>query len=179
MKNIREAKAEELEGFKQSVRRAFEVRSTGERHRQAWHEAARRLHASYDRLAFPGGLAHQFERLQKGDLEAIEMAVKFLEADPWYFRSGYYKAETLKYLKRYALSQGQCARLREVLLSRVWGRPVREFRAYCRLASKISTPEFEIELGRIARESNSRASRHAAWVLEYLARSQAAPTTRG
>ena len=62
------------------------------------------------------------------------MAIKFLEANPWYFRSGYHKADILKMLRKHALSDDQCARMRKVVLERVRGRPVREMRAYARFA---------------------------------------------
>ena len=70
------------------------------------------LFAKYDQLAFPGGLTKQFELLEAGDPEAIEMAVRYLEADPWYFRSGYYKADMLRFLRKHPLSDDQSARLR-------------------------------------------------------------------
>jgi hypothetical protein len=85
----------------------------------AWREAAQTFHASYDRLAFPGGLAREFELLKLGDLQAIELAVRYLEANPRYFRSGYHKADFLKFLKRHPLSDEQCDRLRKVILDRV------------------------------------------------------------
>src|SRR5437868_5972807 len=49
-------------------------------------------------LAFPGGLGHELRLLENGDLRAIELAVCFLEADPWFFRSGYIKADLIKQL---------------------------------------------------------------------------------
>jgi len=82
----------------------------------AWKEAARVFHESYDRLAFPGGIAREFELLKAGEPTAIEMAVCFLEADPWYFRSGYHKADFLRLLRKHPLSDDQCARLRDVIL---------------------------------------------------------------
>ena len=97
------------------------------------------FHANYDRLAFPGGLARELERLRNGDIEAIELAVRYLEAQTFVViphPARHHKAEILKFLKRHPLTQEQCARLRRVILDRVRGRPVREMRAYGRLAPR-------------------------------------------
>jgi len=133
-----------------------------------WKKAARAFHESYDTLAFPGGITRQFELLKTGDPEAIEMAVRFLEADPWYFRSGYHKADLLKLLRQQPLTDDQCARLRSLILERVRGRPVRETRAYCRFAPKVTNAGFESEVTTIAQHSNRTAARHAQWILDCL-----------
>jgi hypothetical protein len=96
------------------------------------------------------------------------MAIQFLEANPWYFRSGYHKANILKMLRKHPLSDDQFARMRKVVLERVGGRPVREMRAYVRFAPKVSTPEFEAEIVNIAENANREAARHAQWVLDCL-----------
>jgi len=64
----------------------------------AWEEACRRFHVEYDSLAFPGGLEKAFSQLKAGDPGMIEMVVQFLEADPYFFRSGYHKEAFIKHL---------------------------------------------------------------------------------
>lgn len=172
--NIFEVHATELEKLHNRVHETARHRSEGDQQKASWQEACRAFFASYDRLAFPGGLSQEFDLLRVGDPGAIEMAVQFLEANPWYFRSGYHKADILKLLKRLPLSGDQCARLRRVILERVQGRPVREMRAYGRLAPKISSPEFEAELTSIAHNANQPVARHAKLILEYLKQSKAA-----
>ncbi|HET9365447.1 MAG TPA: hypothetical protein VFP71_10615 [Candidatus Angelobacter sp.] len=134
----------------------------------AWQEAARAFHESYDKLAFPGGLSREFELLRIGDAGAIEMAIQFLEANPWYFRSGYYKADIFKMLGKHSLNDDQCDRMRKLILERVRGLPVREMRAYARFAVKISAPQFEAELIDIAGNADRHAARHAQLVLTVL-----------
>ena len=166
--NVFEANAAELEKLRKKVDEMFRQRSQSPKHEAAWREAARAFHAGYDKLAFPGGLSREFELLKVGDATAIEEAVRFLEADPWYFRSGYHKADILKMLGKHPLSEDQCARMRELILKRVRGRPVREVRAYARFAPKVNTPQFEAEIIKIAKNSNRLAVRHAQWVLDCL-----------
>jgi hypothetical protein len=127
--NVFEANAAELEKLRERVDEMFRERSKSPEHTAAWQEAARAFHTVCDKLAFPGGLSREFEQLRVGDLTAIEMAIRFLEANPWFFRSGYYKADILKLLRKHPLSDEQCARMRNVILERVRDRPVREMRA--------------------------------------------------
>jgi hypothetical protein len=166
--NAFEANAAELEKLRERVDETFRRRGTGPEHVAAWEEAARAFHAAYDRLAFPGGLGREFELLKVGDVTAIEMAIQFLEANPWCFRSGYIKADILKMLRKHALSDDQCARMRKVVLERVRGRPVRETRVYARFAPKVSTPQFEVEVLNVAENADRHAARHAQWVLDCL-----------
>ena len=166
--NIFEVNAAELERLREKVHEMSRERSKSPEHMAAWREAALAFHTQYDTLAFPGGLTKEFELLRAGDVTAIEMAIRFLEANPWFFRSGYYKVDILKLLRKQPLSDEQCARMRNVILERVRGRPVREMRAYARFAPKVSTPEFEAEITNIAENSNRYAARYAQWVIDCL-----------
>jgi hypothetical protein len=168
MKNIFETNAAELESLRQKIYAAARRRSEGPEQRAAWEKTSRAFFTAYDQLAFPGGLNRQFELLKTGDAEAIEMAIRYLEADPWYFRSGYYKADMLRFLRKHPLSDDQSSRLRVLILKRVRGRHVRETRDYCRFAPKVTNPEFEAEIRSIADNSNRVASRHAQWVIDCL-----------
>jgi hypothetical protein len=166
--NIFETSAAELAKLEERVKELSRRRADSSAAGAAWREAAQTFHASYNALAFPGGLAEEFELLRLGDLQAIELAVQYLEANPWYFRSGYHKVDMLKILSKHNLTDDPSARLRKVILDRVLGRPVREMRAYCRIAPQVSNRKFEAELIAITENSNRNAARHATWVLEYL-----------
>ncbi len=126
------------------------------------------LHASYDRLAFPGGLERQLELLKAQDTEAIEMAVRFLEADPWFFRSGYIKAELLGRLRTAPLNDDQLERLRRIVLDRIDGPGRREFRRYARFARRLDTPDFRAAVSDRVHSGDARTSRHATWVWALL-----------
>lgn len=166
--NVFESSAAELNKLHARMHELARRRSESDDAKAAWREAAEAFQTNYDRLAFPGGLASEFERLRNGDAEAIELAVRYLEANPWYFRSGYHKADILKTLKRSRLTPEQCARLRTIILHRVREKPVREMRAYARLAPQVTNKEFESELLTITEHSNRHAARNAGWVLQCL-----------
>jgi len=78
--------------------------------------ACREFHERHGYLCFPGGWREGFINLAKaGDFHAIEVALCFLEARPYYFRSGYMWNELLKKSKRFPLSDEQSSRLHELL----------------------------------------------------------------
>ncbi len=168
MENVFESSAAQLEKLRQRVYEAGR-RSKGAERVAARLKASADFFAAYDRPAFPGpGLAREFELLAKGDVEAIELAVRFLEANPWYFRSGYHKENIARLLRKQMLSDGQLERLRKVILQRVQGPALREMRAYGRLASKLNTPEFEAELKNLANISDHRTIRNAQMILRHF-----------
>ncbi len=99
----------------------------------AWADACKEFHQSYDALAFPGGLDNEISGLKSGDASSIEMAVTFLEVDAMFFRSGYIKEELLTRLKNADLTSSQVQRLSAAILNVVDDRDCREFRRYCQL----------------------------------------------
>ena len=159
-----EANAAELRSLHEAIHIAFARRSESVAHLQEWQAACRRFHEAYDRLAFPGGLARGLSLLANGDPAMIEESIRFLEVDPWFFRSGYIKAEIIRHLRRAPLSPAQVGRLRQVILARIAGRDTREFRWYCRLARVVSDPDFRREVERLSRSPAEPIARRARWV---------------
>src|SRR5438477_5860733 len=114
--NVFEANAAKLEKLRETVHQMSRERNKSPEHAAAWREAARAFHAEYDKLAFPGGISREFELLEVGDVTAVEMAIQFLEANPWFFRSGYHKADILKMLRKHPLTDEQCLRMRKIII---------------------------------------------------------------
>lgn len=118
--------------------------------------------------AYPSGFWEHYDRVKNGDARGVEMAIEFLETDPWFFRSGYIKAKLARFLKHVNLSNQQVRRLEKVLLKIVDERNTQEFRNYCRLARIITTPELiEALKERLADEGLSRRLR-ATWMLSII-----------
>jgi len=75
--------------------------------------------------------------------EAIEDGVLFLEENPRYFRTGYFKASIASKLKSVPLTESQRHRLREAILRAITSNRVGpEFTEYARLAAVIVTSDF-------------------------------------
>jgi hypothetical protein len=125
--NVFESNAAKLKDLHEAIHTALARRSESPARRAVWEDACRRFHAEYASLAFPGGLARAFSQLEAGDPTAIAMAVRFLEADLYFFRSGYHKEDFIKHLCKNPLSEDQKKRLREVILARIRGRDPRNF----------------------------------------------------
>ena len=85
--------------------------------------------------------------LSAGDAEAKESAIKFLESDPYYYRSGYIKSKLLVRLKNIKLSASEVKRLQKVICNAIVSQqPKSEFKYYARLLKNVGTPEFRKEL---------------------------------
>jgi hypothetical protein len=80
------------------IKSTYAQRSNSEAPHAAYSEACATFHSFYDQLAFPGGLERGLELLKAHDPSTIETAVSFLEADPWFHRSGFIKADLLRLL---------------------------------------------------------------------------------
>ncbi|TDR93943.1 hypothetical protein [Enterovirga rhinocerotis] len=137
----------------------------------AWRAAARQFHVCIER-AYPPLFWDCVGAVRRGERSGLDEVIGFLEADPWFFRSGYVKADILVSLKRVALERGHERRLRAVLLAVVDGRDRREFRSYCHLAPRLATPEFRRELAGRAASPDRAVARRGAWMLAALGRAE-------
>jgi hypothetical protein len=168
MKSVFDSNAEKIRELSSKIRETFVVRDKGPDERRAWEEAAREFRERYDDLAFPQGLNHQRMRLKEQDPNAIEMAIQFLEADPWFHRSGYIKEEITRRLKRAPLSGKQISILNSGILSMVDREDRREFRSFCRLARAIQTPELIVDVSNRMVSPEEGISRRAKMMLEII-----------
>ena len=85
--------------------------------------------------------------LSAGDADAKESAIKFLEFDPYYYRSGYIKSKLLVRLKNIKLSASEVKRLQKVICNAIVSQPPKcEFKYYARLLKNVGTPEFRQKL---------------------------------
>jgi len=116
---------------------------------------ARRSHVEardrYDealRRAFAPTFSQSMDRLRAGDPAGLEDAIAFLEADPIFYGTGYLKEELSRLLRRLEIPTSYVTRLQSVVLSIVDRRDDRDFRAFCRLARKVDSPELRAQLER-------------------------------
>ncbi len=117
--------------------------------------------------AYPKAFRRAFLQLQRGDVGALEMPVRFLENDPWVFGSGYVKADVIRLINRLSLPDEYAQRLRQVALMVIdKADSRREFRAYCRLARKVNSPALRKELETRLTNANPVVRRQAQWALE-------------
>ncbi len=118
--------------------------------------------------AYPPDFCEAFQALRAKQPADTEPIITFLEADPYFFRSGYKKADCLQLLKRAELSPHDAERLRQVILTIVDRRDGREFAAYCRLARFLDSPGLRQALEDRQENPDPDIRRRARWVLESL-----------
>lgn len=117
--------------------------------------------------AYPPGFHANFESFKKGNLHVLDIYVRFLEADPWFFSSGYAKANILRVLKRLDLPKIYRERLRRVIVKVVIERDRRELRSYRGLSLRIMSDDLERELRALAEHhTDPNVRRRARWVLD-------------
>lgn len=115
--------------------------------------------------ALPSARAGFVEGLAARQRQDVETAVAFLEADPWFFRSGYEKQNLIKHLKRMPLDELQRQRLGRVVLAVIDGRDRSEFRHFCRLAIAVWSDALAAEVDQRCDSPDAAIRRRAMWVL--------------
>ena len=103
MQSIIESNAALLCKLHEAIHETFRRRSEGPEAVAAWQRACHEFHSRWDELAFPGGLQSGLRRIEAGDMQAIETAIRYLELRPFYFRAQYTRDVFTRLLKRQAL----------------------------------------------------------------------------
>ncbi len=134
---------------------------------ELWKKAAALWYRATDE-AYPPDFWENFERLKEGDLSGLETAVTFLEIDPWFFRSGYVKADLLRFIFRIEIPSLYSIRLQKIVLNAINLRDRREFRHYCGLAKIIDTSTFRSELKKLLESDDPGKRRRAQWVIDFI-----------
>jgi hypothetical protein len=137
---------------------------------ETWTTWEKTVEQFWDALAsaYPPGFWEHVELLKRGDVRGLESVIRFLEADPWFFRSGYTKEELIRYIKRVPLSPSDKARLQQVVLAVIQGGDRQEFRRYCSLAKEIDTPDFRERVTSLLDSEDAGVRRRAQCVLAAL-----------
>jgi hypothetical protein len=119
--------------------------------------------------AYPPGFDADFEKLPfHRDLQALETAVAFLEADPYFFRSGYIKEKLLRYIRGYHLPPEYVTRLHRVILHAVDQHYGREFGEYRKLAHRLDSDQLRLALKERTRREDTHIRNRAHWILDWL-----------
>lgn len=95
-RQIRE-NAAEIMRLKTRIHETYAQRSKSAEKMLEWKQACAEFHARYAGLAFPGGYQGDIlQRILRGDPEAMEAAICFLEVRLYFFRSGYMFKDILR-----------------------------------------------------------------------------------
>ncbi|HEV8545190.1 MAG TPA: hypothetical protein VGQ64_02755 [Candidatus Limnocylindrales bacterium] len=147
--------------------KAVADRFRGAAERARWEDAAREWRDALA-LVYPPDFDDKLERLRAGKPDGVEMGIRFLEIDPWSFRTGYAKETILHFLKRAPLDEDQARRLRAVVRHAVDVGDRREFRGYCKVARRVADDGLRSDLLTRLRSSDRGVARRALWVLDAV-----------
>lgn len=126
----------------------------------------RRLAAEARRAADALDVETMVERLGSGDAEAVEWAIAYVEADPWYFRSGYTKARLSRGLRQVGLREKQRERLRVAILNNLGKGSRFEFGETRRLARRLDSAKFRESIERFLKHPDKGTVERARRLLE-------------
>jgi hypothetical protein len=108
------ANAAEIVRLHSRIHETVKHRTKNPEKRHEWEQACAEFHARYEGLAFPGGYRSALQRISRGDPDAMEAAICFLELRPYFFRSGYMFKAILPRCRRAPLTLEQAARLKTI-----------------------------------------------------------------
>ncbi len=100
----------------------------------------------YEQLDIDSWVAELAVRLDRGEPQAIDAALTFLERDPYFFRSGYARERVARRLARVQLTGAQKVRARALVLSSVDGQRHCPHPGLGRLARAVSDNPLRREL---------------------------------
>jgi hypothetical protein len=160
--------ANKIQVLKDRIHDTFGVRDTSASHRALWKSACTEFHSQYDELFFPGG--HQaWTNFVQGTNPNIELALAYLEADPFVFRSGYHKQVIWNRIKQMVLSPNEKQRIEYVALNYLDKRVHWEFWSmakYVRLRGSSEFWQITTKLASASARSNTAIKAH--WLLLFL-----------
>jgi len=105
----------ELCRLKEEINDTFKLRNLSDEHERKWKLTCSYFQTRFNVLAFTGGYSGALDRIAAGDPTTIETALCFLEARPYFFRSGYMYKDILRMAKRAALPDSQASRLATIV----------------------------------------------------------------
>lgn len=138
---------------------------------ELYKKSLKEFYAALD-AAYPASFGIMCDELKRGDSSQIHLAIQFLIDDPWFFRSGYVKADLIRYICKLRLDKKQMRTLAAVVVRAIDTRDRREFRSYCKLARFVDSADLRAQIAHRAKGSDPNVARRALWVLRGLEQQQ-------
>lgn len=161
------ARAREAQSLVHEAFRNYGRQQNKDKEKELWLHAVDNFNRAITE-AYPPGFWSAYEQLKAKDIEGLEIAITFLENDPWFFRSGYVKQELITLICKVPIASSQQKRLASVVMNAIQGHDRREFRMYCKLARRIVSDEMRREIKDIVDGSTGDTNRRAQWVWDGL-----------
>ena len=135
-------RAAKLEEARLAIPARIPIQQDPDYHHHAEHSMAAAWFHEMRTAMYPPAFRQAIVAVKAGARSGLEAVLRFLEADPWCFQSGYVKADVIPPILRLPLEETERARLRAVVLNFVdCPKRRRELRCYGNLARAIDNPE--------------------------------------
>ena len=144
----------EVNALHARVRETWAARGKSPKHRLEWQRATEAFHSYRNPVDYLWE-SQNLALVRRGDRDALESALAFLEADAHFYRSGYLKEKVLHAIKRAPWERNDEVHLMEIVLRAIEGRHKREIKYYSRLIPRLRTEPFEADLRAAVRRSES------------------------
>lgn len=131
------------------------------------HQAAQRFHRAVA-AAWPPGFFDQLQRCKRGDPDALDDVLDFVEACPRFFRTGYILDKALRWLPRPPRSETQVQRMRGIVLAAAGRRLRLPLRPIFPLAVAVDSPGLRDSLRSLAESDDVHVRERAMAVLDRL-----------
>ena len=117
-------------------------------------------------------IENAFDKIKKGDHAWISQAILYLEVDPFYFRSGYFKEKILDTLKSAPLNIEEKSRIQKMLIGIIKKCFRREMKYYGKLAKTVADDSFRDKLLFLKEneESSSEVKTRAEYILQFISK---------
>lgn len=153
--------AQSITQLQAEIHRCAKIRDIDPIQYDNWVKACAKMQEEYDRLAFPQyGLSEGIQRLKNQDQTAIDLWILFLATDPYFFRSGYIKADVLRYFKKINFTKQQVKDLKEVLIITIQ-KQRSLFRKYCLFAKYIYDEDLKRRLLELCQSADKNITNRA------------------
>ncbi len=164
-----------IQNARKNIHSTFKKRNLSKTARENYDKACAEFYRIYHLWHINDHLYPDQNKLKQGDPTAIQTALHYLEADLYYFNSGYHKEfitsgiKKLIAVKPNAFTKQQLKQLESILLNKVRAPYCREFRYYCRLARVLlPSPGLQEQLMQLSNCSDTGFHQRAQWMLNYM-----------
>ena len=146
-------------------------RGRSEEDRKIWSEACAAFHG-YKSVLDVFWKTEALEHLEAGDSELLELAMAYVEVDPYYFRSGYLKKRLFRRLRRLTLSDAQRRRILQGIIYALRSHQGDGWKDFCALAAAFADVDFAQSVAHYISDDEPHVRRRAQILLKHLQKNE-------
>ena len=159
--------AREWDALRARVRATAAQRDASEQNMRAWQDACAAWHG-YRSILDTFWRPEALQQLEQGDPELLELALGFVEANAFYFRSGYLKQRLFRRLRRMKLTETQRQRVLAGVLGALHSQRGEGWSDFCLLAAAFADAAFVAAVSEFVSHRDAHVARRARILLKHL-----------